>query len=307
MPIRRTSNRSSYDSGFYNPEVYSDVGSRRIFEFDSNALAYINAVEAADGQALEFNVKVAYNTFVVGCKSDGIWDAIKASCIMAGARTLSGALVPLVGVAPSGFNLASGTYSRTVGLTGNIASSMYLDSNRAANADPQNNAHMAFYQVFGNYFFLMGDRSSVTGASYIDTFAGGLRARARINTSTDDKTVTRGPGIVSYSRTGSTTGTIRGFGQSYSITTTSQTPQSETILLYARRNATTGAPESYQQGTVCFYSIGESLNLSALDSRVEKLVNDIAFYINTGLDSADYDIDTLKYVNQGYAAGGSLS
>lgn len=26
MPIRRTSNRSSYDSGFYNPEVYSDVG-----------------------------------------------------------------------------------------------------------------------------------------------------------------------------------------------------------------------------------------------------------------------------------------
>lgn len=28
MPIRRTSNKSSYDSGFYNPEVYSDVGSR---------------------------------------------------------------------------------------------------------------------------------------------------------------------------------------------------------------------------------------------------------------------------------------
>jgi hypothetical protein len=30
MPIRRTSNKSSYDSGFYNPEVYSDVGSRRL-------------------------------------------------------------------------------------------------------------------------------------------------------------------------------------------------------------------------------------------------------------------------------------
>lgn len=40
MPIRRTSNKSSYDSGFYNPEVYSDVGSRSI-----NALwtpVYIN-------------------------------------------------------------------------------------------------------------------------------------------------------------------------------------------------------------------------------------------------------------------------
>lgn len=28
MPIRRTSNRSSQDTGFYTPEVYSDVGSR---------------------------------------------------------------------------------------------------------------------------------------------------------------------------------------------------------------------------------------------------------------------------------------
>ena len=30
MPIRRTSNKSSYDSGFYTPEFYSDVGSRRL-------------------------------------------------------------------------------------------------------------------------------------------------------------------------------------------------------------------------------------------------------------------------------------
>ena len=30
MPICRTSNKSSYDSGFYNPEVYSDVGSRTV-------------------------------------------------------------------------------------------------------------------------------------------------------------------------------------------------------------------------------------------------------------------------------------
>ncbi len=30
MPIRRTSNKSSYDSGFYTPEFYSDVGSRQV-------------------------------------------------------------------------------------------------------------------------------------------------------------------------------------------------------------------------------------------------------------------------------------
>jgi len=66
--------------------------------------AYIAAVEAADGQALESGVKTAITNFVAGCRADGIWNAIKASCILAGARTLSGALVPLVGTAPTNFN-----------------------------------------------------------------------------------------------------------------------------------------------------------------------------------------------------------
>lgn len=83
---------------------------RRVFDisvvvvFDPDAAAYIAAVEAADGQPLEPAVKTAINSFVVGCKADGIWAAIKAACILAGARTLSGALVPLAGTAPTNFN-----------------------------------------------------------------------------------------------------------------------------------------------------------------------------------------------------------
>jgi hypothetical protein len=69
--------------------------------YDADAQAYITAVETADGQALETGVRDAINAFVVGCKADGIWNAIKASCILAGARTLTGALVPLVGTAPT--------------------------------------------------------------------------------------------------------------------------------------------------------------------------------------------------------------
>ena len=68
---------------------------------DSDAAAYITAVETADGQALEEKVKIAIDNFVLGCKADGIWSAIKASCILAGARTTNGALVPLVGTAPT--------------------------------------------------------------------------------------------------------------------------------------------------------------------------------------------------------------
>ena len=67
------------------------------YSFDSDASTYIDAVETTDGQVLETGVRIAINEFVLGCKQDEIWDAIKASCILAGARTLDGALVPLVG------------------------------------------------------------------------------------------------------------------------------------------------------------------------------------------------------------------
>jgi hypothetical protein len=49
---------------------------------DADAVAYIAAVEAADGQALETATRMAINSFVKGCKNDGIWPAIKASCIL---------------------------------------------------------------------------------------------------------------------------------------------------------------------------------------------------------------------------------
>ncbi len=85
---------------------------------DADAIAYVAAVEAADGQALEFGVGKAINDFVVGCKLDGTWSAIKASCILAGARTLNGALVPLAGTAPTNNNFVSGDYNRKTGVGG---------------------------------------------------------------------------------------------------------------------------------------------------------------------------------------------
>ena len=115
--------------------------------YDADAQAYITAVEAADGQSLETAVKDAYNAFFVGCKSDGIFSALKASCILAGARTVSGALVPLVStmLSPTQNGTAGGwSYNRKTGLTGN-GTDNYLNSNRNNNADPQNNHHLAAY------------------------------------------------------------------------------------------------------------------------------------------------------------------
>jgi hypothetical protein len=101
---------------------------------DPDAAAYITAVETADGQALEEKTKIAIDNFVLGCKADGIWNAIKASCILAGARTRLGALTPLVGTAPTSFNFVDGDYNRKTGLVGD-GSTKYLDSNRAQQGD----------------------------------------------------------------------------------------------------------------------------------------------------------------------------
>jgi hypothetical protein len=46
----------------------------------------------------------AFDAFIKGCKTDGTWGAIKASCILAGWNNLDGALTPLVGAAPTNFN-----------------------------------------------------------------------------------------------------------------------------------------------------------------------------------------------------------
>jgi hypothetical protein len=56
MPIRRTSNKSSYDSGFYNPEVYSDVGSRRVFAVDPLLNQFSGAAAAYSLRSLTLTV-----------------------------------------------------------------------------------------------------------------------------------------------------------------------------------------------------------------------------------------------------------
>ena len=116
--------------------------------FDPDAAAYLRAVEAADGQALETPVKRAVDDFFRGTKADGTFGALKASCILCGARTLAGALVPLVGTAPTNVadGFVSGDYTRggaTPGLKGDGTS--YLDSNRQASDDPLNDFHLSVH------------------------------------------------------------------------------------------------------------------------------------------------------------------
>ena len=243
---------------------------------DPDAKAYILAVEAADGQSLESGVKKAYNTFVKGCKSDGIWDAIKASCIMAGARTLSGSLVPLKGTAPTNFNFVSGDYARKTGLKGN-ASTKYLDSNRNVNIYPQNNFHMSMYvsQILISGSGYMGAGGAFAGSTQISA-GPSLTIEFRNRNSASGVPTRPGDhavGLIGQSRASSGSFITRGGGVTSTITQASQFPYNGSAFIFAR-NA--GTPGLYVDGRLSFYSIGESVDLAKLDSRVSTLITSIA-------------------------------
>ena len=253
---------------------------------DLDAAAYIAAVEAADGQLLEDGVKTAINSFVVGCKADGIWTAIKASCILAGARTLSGALVPLVGTAPTNNNFVSGDYNRETGLAGN-GSTKYLNSNRNNNTDPQNSKHLAVF-VGGaatgsaTQVFIGSDTAVLDGVSLIykdGTADGGnekvvyhlnQNANATPSAAANSALLT---GLMAASRGNSSTFIGRVNSANATYTQTSETPQSKNIVVFAR---TPDSPARFSNARLAFYSIGESLDLALLDTRVTALINAIA-------------------------------
>jgi hypothetical protein len=250
-------------------------------EFDPDALAYLEAVEEADGQALESAVRAAINDFVVGCKTDGIWDAIKASCILAGARTLYGALVPLAGDAPTNFNFVSGDYDRTTGLKGD-GSTKYLDSNRADNADPQNDAHVFAHVITADTRFnttsagvYIGGSSAgfasrrTAGGPYSNSFYTSNRSGAAIFSGV----AANSTGGMGTSRSSSTGYSIRVAGTSGTRTVASVSPGSQAIFIFA--DNANGTVQSQSDARLAFYSIGESLDLALLDTRVSNLITAI--------------------------------
>jgi hypothetical protein len=239
---------------------------------DADAAAYIAAVETADTEPLEEKTKIAIDNFVLGCKADGIWTAIKASCILAGARTLAGALVPLVGAAPTnvGGLFVSGDYNRKTGLVGD-GSTKYLDSNRNNNADPQNNKHLSVYISTNG---TLGGRDLLSsglggGHSRLTTNTGGFLAT--INTSGQYVGATPPLKFAGASRTISTEFLVRDNGQSFTRLATSTGPQNSNISVFNRASSS-----NYSDARLAFYSIGESLDLALLDARVTGLINAFA-------------------------------
>ena len=246
---------------------------------DSDAAAYITAVETADGQALEEKVKIAIDNFVLGCKADGIWSAIKASCILAGARTTNGALVPLVGTAPTPYNfdLVSDTdYDRKTGLVGD-GSTKYLDSNRNNNADPQDSNHNAVYATdigtTAGMRIIGGNTTTYgTGDNVIGTSINLIFVRQRNSAANSSLGTFVNNSLLGTSRSESASYNVRISGTSTLITQSSQFPSSADVRIFGGGSGAEAITSPFN-GRLAFYSIGESLDLAKLDARVTDLIN----------------------------------
>jgi hypothetical protein len=250
---------------------------------DKDAAVYLNAVAAADTQQLEPAVRKAINDFVIGCKRDGIWDAIKASCILMGARTLSGALVPLKGASPTNNGpFVSGDYDRETGLVGN-GTSKCLDTNRAANADPQDNFSHGVYLSSGAYTAnsqsLIGHNlGNVLGASQLILRPSGnsdLLTRNRVTVTTGAQfslsAAAVPEGLIGASRSSGANYQTRIAGSNATVTQGSAAPSSANQFVFNR----TATDATFASTRLAFYWLGESLDLALLDTRVTALYNAI--------------------------------
>lgn len=240
---------------------------------DSDARAYALAVEAADGAKLERLVGKAIDDLVIGLKADSIWTPIVSSCLLAGPRTLAGALVPLKGTAPTGHAFVNADLNRETGLLGDGATK-YLDSNRNNNADGQDAFHMACWQTTADTSgtVLMGCGGAVNGSSTVNNNATAIGGRCRNNAYTE----TAGynvAGFVGISRAAGASFTRRGNAANATAAVASQTPLAGNIFVFATNNV---SPSALFPGRLAYYSIGANLTLSTLESRISAYITAIA-------------------------------
>jgi hypothetical protein len=240
---------------------------------DTDAAVYVAAVEAADGQSLETATKVAIHSFVKGCKADGIWPAIKSSCILSGARTLAGALIPLAGPAPTNVSnlFVAGDYNRKTGLKGN-GTTKYLNTNRTNASDPATNKHLAVYQTESETRDANRAIVGVTSGCELLTTTTSRFFRANNTGNSIAGLTSFVAGTWGIERSSASSISYVYGGVLYTASVAQDTYPLDNVLIFSR----SPSPSDMSDGRIAFYSHGTSLSLTALNTRLVALINAFA-------------------------------
>lgn len=254
-------------------------------KYDSDVVAYIKAVESADQALLETSVRALYYDFIVGCKNDGIWNSIKASCLLGGARTLNGALVPLVGNAPTNVNFISSDYNRKTGLVTDGTKYLNLGYNNNDTTNfPRDDSHASVYIKQNSVSFLASGPYIILGAkgysyeggmSFLWSAGGGSAVYSVYNrtfTSVNYGT------MINFVGTSKSTSGAFFIARTANANTTSSTsansgPASGLYGVFGLGDGSFLYPSGLR---ISFYSLGRSLNLALLDTRISKFMSDLA-------------------------------
>jgi len=242
---------------------------------DADALDYLDRMAAADGASVEVGVATAVDAFFKDAKESGVFSALKACCILAGARTLAGALVPVVGTAPTNVanGFVSGDFSRTSGLTGDGTS--YLNSNRDNSADGQNDQHLAVFATSpSSDGKVLAGRGTFTDATTIFRVAGNttLYFRNRSGSSGGIADAGTSTGLYGSSRNAAEQFFVRANKDTQTALVASTGAISGDVYIFDSNGYGAGVETD---ATIAFYSIGTSLSLEDLDTAVSDLITAI--------------------------------
>ena len=172
-------------------------------EYDPDASRYIARVEARDHQPLQKHIKKAINNLVIGLKAGGVWFSIKTFGLLAGPRTLAGAMVALRGPDPIPYNFLPAHYTQTGGLVGLAAGLRTLDSGFALNSVPRDDIHASIWLASTPNATHMGAANVSGGGLAIGT--NGTNAIYRIRSAGASTVAGNTGGFYGVSRNNSTT------------------------------------------------------------------------------------------------------
>lgn len=237
---------------------------------------YAAVVASRDGQPLESTAIGSVYRFVKSLKDQGLWDKFSVICTTCVARTISGSLVPLKGTYAQIPNTSNFTYNRRTGILP-INTSAVITLNMTPNDLQATNNHIAAYANTLNTFSggdLIGDgfqaNSMVIGRR---TAVSGFETRNKnSSTNTSSSPHWTAPSLVGSTRSTSASYTIR-VAKSNRTVSAGITDQLNTI--------NTGSIRLFQfwNGTgnfrVPFYSMGQAIDLAALEATVEAFLTDL--------------------------------
>jgi hypothetical protein len=231
--------------------------------YGAEAADYFSRIRLA-GSSITTDNKVAVGNFIEGCKADGIWSSIKASCLLAGPDTLAGALVPLVGPTPINSSFSNTDYNRITGLIGDGLTKQ-ISTNYAGSPVLQDNVSAS---VWGTTFTTANGAyvscgRTTTGATAISR-SGGALVRCQ------DAIGSTGPafftsGLYGVSRSNSSEFVCFSSGVlGAPVASTSQTQSTDTWTIFNHSRSTF----SYSNSRLSFYHVGNALNLTLLNARL---------------------------------------